>query len=100
MITRKGEIEGAPRAPFEMIFQPTKEVQQSSDPTPDFRIKLRAIPAGATLFRVLARDTEGDETTTEIGVIRTASPFKSSRYGDERLFFQHDDGRSRKVAPA
>ncbi|MFN0051531.1 MAG: hypothetical protein ACKV0T_05025 [Planctomycetales bacterium] len=89
------ESDGAPVAnpviPDELVFQPTADAQTSSAPTPDYRLKLKAIPPGTALYDISARATEGG-ALQPIGRLITESRFVASRYGDEVLFFQHNTG--------
>ena len=97
---------GQVRAPYRLIFQPTQTARQRSDPTIDFRDDLaRNIPTGTTIYEIFALD-EGEESglnqrgvtevedllghARKIGAIVTESEFIASRYGDYRLFLQHN----------
>jgi hypothetical protein len=97
---------GQVRAPYRLIFQPTQPARSRSDPTIDFRDDLaRNIVSGMTIYDVFALE-EGEENklrqrgvveiedfvghARKIGTIVTESEFIASRYGDYRLFFQHN----------
>ena len=105
-------------APYRLIFCPTADAKQASDPAIDFRDDLARIKPGTAIYDVLALDEAqenelraGGATTVEalmrhaakIGTIVTESEFIASKYGDYRLFFKHDDKFIRaglKSAPA
>ncbi len=91
-VTRDGNPVIHARWPAELVFTPVPETQVSSEVEPDYRIKLQAIPAGSTLYEVSAREVEGGGEMTPIGRIVTRSAFIASRWGDGRIFFQHDRG--------
>ncbi len=93
-------------APYRLILRPTLAARAASDPTIDFRDDLaRNIKAGMAIYDVLAL-AEADENAmrakgmsgveemagnaAKIGAIATQSEFIASKYGDYRLFFQHD----------
>jgi len=97
---------GQARAPYRLIFQPTQAARQRSDPSIDFRDDLaRNIASGTTIYEIFALD-EAEESglkqrglievedllghARKIGAIVTESEFIASRYGDYRLFFQHN----------
>jgi hypothetical protein len=99
-------VAGVARAPYRVIFRPTDAARSRSDPTIDFRDDLaRNVAAGTTIYEVFALD-EGEEDelnrrgiaeveelldhARRIGSIATESEFIASRYGDYRLFFQHN----------
>ncbi len=93
-------------APFRIILRPTREAIAASDPTIDFRDDLaRNLKAGTPIYDVLAltqaqEKALNDEGVSEveellpharrIGTLMTESEFIASRYGDYRLFFQHN----------
>lgn len=94
-------------APYRLIFRPTKQAIESSDPTVDFRNDLaQNIGAGTTIYDVFAL-TESQEVDLKkggvesvedllvhgkiIGRLQTESEFIASKYGDYRLFFKHND---------
>ena len=77
------------RAPFEVLFAPTPEVQISSAAEPDYRIKMADVPSGSFIYNLLAKEN-ADAIPKKIGEIHSTSAFVASRYGDEKLFFQHN----------
>lgn len=93
--------------PYRLIFSPTKEAVESSDPKIDFRDDLaRNIKAGTTIYEVYAL-TESEEKdlnragiskldgllagAKRIGTLTTESEFIASKWGDYRMFFKHSD---------
>ena len=93
-------------APFRLIFSPTRQAAERSDPTIDFRDDLATnITVGTPIYDVFAL-TEAEERelnrssisevedllahSRKIGTVTTESEFIASSYGDYRLFFQHD----------
>ena len=81
------EVEN-PVVPEQLYFYPAPEVSKiiSPDSREDFRKHLEAIPAGTSLYNVIG--ILGGKAV-KIGVMKTASKFVSSKYGDKKLFFQH-----------
>ncbi|HEY2986750.1 MAG TPA: hypothetical protein VGL11_03425 [Candidatus Binatia bacterium] len=90
-------------APYRVIFRPTPQAQDASDPSIDFRDDLaRNIKIAATIYEIFAltepQETDLKETGVEallphakkIGALATESEFIASRYGDYRLFFKHN----------
>jgi hypothetical protein len=93
-------VAGAVQAPFRVILAPTRDARLRSNPQIDFRADLaRNIPAGTTIYDVLALDEADDDASVEIedllpkakriGGLTTESEFIASAYGDYRLFFKH-----------
>jgi hypothetical protein len=88
---RKGNEVARPESPEQLFFVPAlsvKAVPRKSSPQVDFREDLANIPAGSTLYDVLASRVAG-EAPVHIGKILTTSEMISARYGDEGLFFKH-----------
>lgn len=98
--------EGKVNAPYRVIFRPTSQATEASDPTIDFRDDLaRNVKAGTPIYEVLALG-ESEEAdlkkagivevedllgrARKIGTIATESEFIASKYGDYRLFFRHN----------
>lgn len=92
-------------APYRIIFRPTREAA-ASDPTLDFRDDLALhTKSGMAIYEVLAL-TESEEAelnqrgidtledliahARKVGTLITESEFIASKYGDYRLFFQHN----------
>lgn len=94
-------------APYRLIFRPTKEAVEASNPKIDFRDDLaQNVGTGTTIYEVFSL-TEDQEMKVngnnkarvenllghakKIGTITTESEFIASKYGDYRLFFKHGD---------
>lgn len=77
-----------PVIPYQLIFKPTTEVQLSANSKNDFRIDLKTIEPGKTMYQVLAKANANDQPF-EIGKIILISKLIPSEYGDHQLFFQH-----------
>ena len=84
------------RTPYEIILEPTKEVQGlfaaqlAAQPEGDMRIALGNLPVGTVLYNVLLTATrEPDAERHLAGTITMTSKFLASKFGDENLFFQH-----------
>ena len=58
----------------------------------DCRAALRIIPTGTVLWQILAKESDAAPEQL-IGRIVSESPFLPSKYGDEKLFFQHQRHR-------
>ncbi|KAK9839831.1 hypothetical protein WJX81_004890 [Elliptochloris bilobata] len=90
--------DGAPvnvvRAPHQLLYKPTPEVTRLYAPhmAADIRVALRKIPAGTVLWEVWAKPSEA-APEERIGRIVTESEFVTSKYGDEKLYFQHQRHR-------
>ena len=80
------------KTPYEIIFEPTKEVQGlfAAHLEGDMRTALGALPAGTVLYNVLlTASREPDAERHMAGTITMTSEFLASKFGDEQLFFQH-----------
>lgn len=111
-VRSSGAAEANPAAPYRLIFSPTPEARQLSNPGIDFRDDLaQNIPTGTVIYDVFALDQAEEEkliadriTQVEdllrharrIGAIATESEFIASAYGDYRLFFKHNATFMRK----
>lgn len=80
-----------PKFPFQIFFRATPEVQgMFSDYFNDsYMNQLQEIPAGTTLYELLAVDAPNG-CPVKIGTIRTVTKFTSSKFSDEQLFFKHN----------
>jgi hypothetical protein len=82
----------SPVFPFQIYFVPTPRAQALLDAKTenDFRNELEKIPANTVLYEVWARsDAYAGGLSTIIGALTTRSEFVASKYGDEKLGFQH-----------
>lgn len=73
---------------YQIVFRPNPELAIASDTQRDFREELAEIPSGSTLYSVFTRRHESSDLK-KVGYLVTRSEFVASRYGDEKLFFQH-----------
>jgi hypothetical protein len=79
------------KVPDRLELHPTAAARAAATAGADWRAVLAGLPAGLTLFEVRA-SPKLDVEATPIGELRLTSSFVASRWGDERLFFQHDVG--------
>lgn len=79
------------RVPDRIELHPTAAARAGASSGKDWRVVLTGLPVGLALFEVRAAP-KIDVEATVIGELRLESSFIASRYGDERLFFQHDVG--------
>jgi len=83
-----------PTFPFKLVFKPNPEIQNFPDEFHGpFTDVLATIPKGILLFKVYAWDAPSELGGTEqlIGEIMLRKPFTTSRWGDEKLFFRHQN---------
>jgi len=88
-INSDGSEVADPIAPMQIYFYPTKDVLQDSKDNRDFRIKLAELVAGTKLFEVFVKNPDKPDDLLLIGEIILDSQFIASKYGDEKIFFQH-----------
>lgn len=84
-----GKLETTPVAPKQLYFHSNSKCNSDPDDSRDFRIKLGELPAGIKLFDVFVKKSDITDELLLIGEIRLDSKFIASKYGDEKLFFQH-----------
>lgn len=89
-VRRTGAEVTEARSPYQLYFVPTEEAQLPTDGATDLRVSLGQFEPGTVLYRIYAREEQAEESI-EIGFLRTTDRFVASKYGDEKLFFQHDD---------
>jgi len=77
--------------PDRLELHASPEAQASHDPSLDWRVSAAQLTAGTCLYEVRLAATL-EEAAVPVGAISLASELVASRYGDERLFFQHDVG--------
>lgn len=84
----------APRAPYQVLFKPRPAASarfKGVTMKDDFRIKLAEFPVGEVLYDVYALDKgETSEQGKLLGQLVLNSRIVASRYGDEKLYFQHN----------
>ena len=80
-----------PVTPFQVYFEPTKDITAFYEPLKDrdVRLALADIKPGTALYNIRLRDAEGQELGPAVGQLVTDSAFVASEYGDRHLFFQH-----------
>lgn len=62
----------------------------------DFRVKLAQLSVGQAIYDVYTlMDGDPEGNAKFLGQLILATPIVSSRYGDERLYFQHNMARNR-----
>ena len=84
----------APVTPYQLLFKPTASVQtlmRDARAEDDFRVSLARLSAGQAIYDVFALDKDSaPEGARLLGqLVLTETPI-SSRYGDEKLYFQHN----------
>lgn len=93
-INADGSKVAAPRAPYQLLFKPRPAaVARFNGVTmqDDFRLKLTDFPVGEVLYDVYALDKgETVEQAKLLGQLVLNSKIVASRYGDEKLYFQHN----------
>ncbi len=86
-----GSSAKAPKVPDRIELHPTAEARAAFDATIDWRLAFSALASGLRLFDLRISGAI-DEPAEPYGALFLESSFIASRYGDERLFFQHDVG--------
>ena len=87
----------APRAPHQLLFKPTAQARalmQGAGAGDDFRLALAGLPVGQAVYDIYTL-AEGDpaDNARLLGQLVLTAPVVSSRYGDEKLHFQHNMAR-------
>lgn len=80
-----------PNVPDRLELHGTAEAREAMTDHKDWRRSLASLPAGTKLFE-LRIAPKIDAEAEPYGHVTLDEPFVASRYGDERLFFQHDVG--------
>ena len=73
-----------------MVFEPTLRNNYGDDFEADFQEILGKIPAGTTLYRVMALAEPGSPKV-HIGDLVMQTQLVSSYFGDRYMFFKHQD---------
>lgn len=90
-VDRYGDIIIKNNFPEVLEFRPTEDVQLSSDSKIDYRKKMAGLMPGNVLYEIYAKEKRGKEGAfTKIGELILESEFVASKYGDQKLFFQHN----------
>jgi len=94
-IGQDGQREDSAKFPFMLRFEPTGELTFDEAYHGDFQDDLASIPEGSVLYKVYGLDQPkalgGVETL--IGDLVTTSPCLPSNWGDNHLFYRHQDMR-------
>jgi hypothetical protein len=89
-IRSNGNSVEKPRAPFSLVFAPTKTAQMSKNPgNLLIRLKNKKYSKGLVLYHVFAREKQGAPLEL-IGNIELDSRLVAGPYGDYKLYFQHN----------
>ena len=88
-----GSAEANPRFPYRLRFCPTGDIAYPDEYHDSFMTDLMTISSGTTLYNVHALDApeELDGTEQMIGELVLTSSLTTSKWGDESLFFRHQD---------
>jgi hypothetical protein len=84
-----------PNFPWRIIFKPTGSITFPSAPYSLSKLNslFAGVANGTTLFEVFANDSPSDmingDKRVRLGVLKLASEFVTSDYGDNKLFFKH-----------
>ncbi len=81
----------APVVPDRIELHPTDDARAAFDDQKEWRTALAALPTGLCLFELRVAAAI-DEPAASYGELVLETPFVASRFGDERLFFQHHVG--------
>ena len=83
-----------PRTPYQLLFKPTAQARalmQGASAQDDFRRQLAGLPVGRAVYDIYTLEQgEPAENARLLGQLVLSDPVVSSRYGDERLYFQHN----------
>ena len=83
-----------PRAPYQLIFKPTAQahsIMQDAGANDDFRLALDRLEVGQAVYDIYTlSEGEPSESAMLLGQLILVAPLVSSRYGDEKLYFQHN----------
>jgi len=102
-VGQDGQPETDVKFPYKLRLQPTGKIMFNDTYHGLFTDDLASIPQGSVLYKVFAWDKPSELGGTEqlIGKLKTTSPLVTSLWGDENLFFRHQDMRDdvEKYAP-
>jgi len=92
-----GQRIASPRTPYQILFRPTalaRALMQGASALDDFRLKLAGLAVGQAVYDIYTL-AEGDspENARLLGQLLLTAPVVSSRYGDDKLYFQHNMAR-------
>ena len=73
---------------YQIVMMPNHALDIDANTENDFREELGKIEENSVLYTLSVRQTKNSDLI-KVGTLVTRSPFVSSAYGDDRLFFQH-----------
>lgn len=87
-VTVAGQTIDSPRAPHRIDWAPTAAARAACVETGDWREGFAAIPVGTVLYTLTATASKGGEPKPWAELVLQTG-FVAAKWGDERLFFQH-----------
>ena len=90
LVNRYGTSVAQNKFPAVLEFRPTIQVQTSEDFKQDYRLKLSNLKPASIMYEIFAKEKRKDKESIKIGELILESELISSKYGDEKLFFQHN----------
>ena len=83
--------EEEPVFPYKIALKPTGEVnfKETASSLEDFSKQWADIPKGAAPYTFVAYANPNDQTGQELGRVVVEEGCTASKFGDEKLFFQH-----------
>jgi len=74
--------------PFQLLFKPSNEVAKlfPDEFFTDYKVQLAKLVSGKVLYTIFAKESPHSEEV-DIGTLKMASVFRTSKFGDESLFF-------------
>jgi hypothetical protein len=99
-INSDGSRVAAPVSPCQLVFSPNSAVKSltAASSREDFRASLSRIPAGTPVYDVYGVDACNNAPgapRTLVGTLKITSKFVASSYGDNGLFFRHEEFKGR-----
>lgn len=91
-----------PHTPYQLLLRPTASAQalmQNATVADDFRQQLAQLQVGQAIYDIYARNESGSNSQL-LGQLILTAPVVSSRYGDEKLYFQHNMEKTTSQTPA
>lgn len=83
-----------PNTPYQLIFKPTAQAHSlmlNAGANDDFRLALDHLQVGQAIYDIYTlSEGEPPESGILLGRLILVAPVISSRYGDEKLYFQHN----------
>ena len=90
---QEGQKEPNPNFPFEIHLEPANVTFDSKRPSDlnTFMNRFVAIPVGSIIYKLRAFSSPQDTEGTILGDVVTTGPFTTSKFGDQKLFFRHNN---------